>query len=144
MTANGDHTEPDYTAVIDQTVDQLRQAADAATRHAAVKRNEYEAAADQAKRLTRALEALVPSAPKNPANGKGWTISDEKVAAVLEVIRAMDADEFTAADVEKAAGTGTSGESARRACEILRQREVLRLVRTGRGGGKVLALMPDA
>ena len=143
MTTNGTGpTTDDYTATIDQTIINLREAADAASRVAAVKRNEYEAAADQAKRLQRALAALEPPAPTPKKTGAKWQISDERVADVLAVIKRMGADEFTASDVLKAAD-GMASETVRQATDVLREREVLRLVRTGRGGSKVLALMPD-
>ena len=130
----------DYEAVIDSTIIGLRQAVDAASRLAAVKRAEYEDAAAQAKRLTKALDALEPRAPK-PATGKA--VSDERIAAVFELIERIDRDEFTATDLVNLHGPGISIGTVVRACDELRQREVLRLVRSGRGGSKILTLMPE-
>jgi hypothetical protein len=140
---NGDGPHLLDQDAIDAHVYALQQAAEAAQRLAAVKRNEYDAALDQAKRLQRAVDALQPADAKAKPRIGSWQVSNAKVAEVLAAIRAIDADEFTASDIHKAMGKGTSWEAVRKSCDVLREREVLRLVRGTRGGGKVLALMPD-
>ena len=139
MTANGSHAAGD---AIDDAIASLTKAAEAAQRIAADKRIEYEQALDKARRLTKALDALQPP-PKQAKKSSGdWTITDEKVASVLEAIKQSGLDEFTATDLERVT-PGLSISSAGKALGVLREREVVRFVRSTKGGGKVHALMPD-
>jgi hypothetical protein len=80
-------------------------------------------------------------APKKSQAGR-WTISDKKVAQVWEQVRRLDGT-FTAASVAQDQ-PGLSPESARRALALLRERELVRVTGTGRGGGTLLAVMPGA
>jgi CRP-like cAMP-binding protein len=80
--------------------------------------------------------------------GKQWTISDEKVAEVLTRFR-----ELVSESTHRAGGItagfmaektpGLSPETARRALDRLREREVVRVVGPSRGGGLLFALMPE-
>jgi uncharacterized membrane protein YccC len=107
-----------------------------------------EQVADSRKRrdgYRRALEQLTGEskkpAPKKSQAGR-WTISDKKVAQVWEQVRRLDGT-FTAASVAQDQ-PGLSPESARRALSLLRERELVRVTGTGRGGGTLLAVMPGA
>ena len=142
MTANGDHADS-YEATIDATIASLTEAAEAAQRLAAEKRNEYDAALDQAKRLQKALDALQPKpTAKAGASSKGsWTVGSGKVDQVRAALDQLDGP-FTVNDA--ATVSGVSSETARRALDQLRTDEVVRLVNAGGGRGqpRTYGLMP--
>jgi len=135
MTANGSHAAGD---AIDDAIASLTAAAEQASRLAAAKRNEYEAALDKARRLQKALDALQPK----PAAKAKTPISAERVAVVRNLINRVDGDEFTATDLVNLHGPGIVVGTVVKALEQLRADEEIRLVRTGRGGSKIHALMP--
>jgi hypothetical protein len=96
-----------------------------------------------ARAILRALKADDDAKPtaNRKGGGKGWTISDAKVAQVWEIIRAREDATFTASQL---VAPGLSSESVRRSIEILRRQELLRRAGSTRGGGTLWALMPDA
>lgn len=104
-----------------------------------------EGSRERRKRLEKVIETLEPSpkpARRDRSGSNDWHVSDEKIAEVWELVRHRT-DTFTAAGVS-ADTPGLSPESARRALQTLRERELLRMAGTGRGGGKLLAVMPGA
>lgn len=96
----------------------------------------------------RALEQLTGEPRKKPGpkkatpNAGDWVVSDAKIAEVWELVRKRD-DQFTAASVSKDVA-GLSPETARRALNTLRERELIRAAGKVRGGGIGLAVMPGA
>jgi hypothetical protein len=109
---------------------------------------------DRSKRMRKALDSLTAPSPTTksvatttkkkaaPAGGD-WAVSDDKVDMILGVIRGLgDGEKFTAAVISKQM-PGTSPETARKAINVLREREVIRFVGKGRGGGKLFSLMPE-
>lgn len=108
---------------------------------------QLEASRDRRRRLEKVVALLTGETdtrgghgPKQP--GKGWSISDGKIAEVWELVRHRT-DSFTSGGLASAT-PGLSPESARRALLILRERELLRIAGTARGGGSLLAIMPGA
>lgn len=106
----------------------------------------------------RAIEALgtktaKPKTPKpsklapRPIKGANdWQISDTKVAEVERRVRELlpDAPNGTVTAAYIANHTESlSPETARRALQVLREREVVRIAGTGKGGGVLFALMPE-
>lgn len=105
------------------------------------------------KQLERALAALSgeetpkPQAPKpksraSRAMSGGWQISDQRIALVWGLIRHRT-DTFTVNRLSTDT-PGISNESMRRAINVLREREYVRAVGRGRGGGTLVAVMPGA
>lgn len=139
---NGDAPTPDYDAVIETTVAQLREASDAATRYAAIKRNEYDEALDHAKRLSKALDALTPRPAKATTTKADHGVRETTVERVAAIVAELGPDaEFTASSLAK--DRGMSNGTVGRALEVLREREVIR-VSGARTGGTVYAPMPEA
>jgi DNA-binding transcriptional ArsR family regulator len=111
----------------------------------------------------RALDALGSrkrTAPAKPApakqaakrgGGKQWRVSDLKVEEVRQRIVALMPDsphkvgEVPVVTISYVADNseGISRESVEQAMNALREREVVRIAGTGRGGGKLFALMPE-
>jgi hypothetical protein len=141
------------------------QLADGLRRLAEVEQAEFERVSTQLAeirerrdRYQRSLEALTqevrPARPPQIRAGnkrrwremKDWHISDERVAMVETRFRELVAE---TEDGRLAGGTlakatpGISPETARRALNVLREREVVRLAGTGRGGAIYFALMPE-
>jgi hypothetical protein len=88
---------------------------------------------------------VVKDKPKGPQ-----PISDAKVAEVERVIRELmpksphkvgDTPAITAGFIND--NSAFPHETARRALNALREREVLRVAGTGKGGGVLFALMPE-
>jgi hypothetical protein len=104
---------------------------------------------DRAKRIRRALAALegtttTPTAakPRAKASGHGWQISEERIAAVLDLFR-KESEPITPTQLaEKTDGIAT--ETVTKACKVLRERELIRAVSKVRGGGWTFTLMPEA
>lgn len=95
--------------------------------------------------LAKALSALSNEAPAPPAPPKhgasGWVPSEDKVAAVFAAVLAAG-EPVTQTQV--ATATRQAGETTRRCMELLRERQLIRLVGTTRGGGRTFAAMPGA
>jgi hypothetical protein len=105
-----------------------------------------DASRKRSRAMSKALDSLDggPAAkpkPKSSKNGHEWTVSEAKIQEVVNIMRGTG-EPMTAASLGK--HDGLSPESARRALLHLRDREVVRFVRKGRGGGDLFALMPDA
>lgn len=101
-------------------------------------------------RIQRAIDTLtgtkatkVKVASTRTARKTGWTISEGKVAQVRALI-ATKVDPVTVRELATEGGMAT--ESARRALEVLRDRDEVRMAgkRAGRGGGqKLYGPMPE-
>jgi hypothetical protein len=112
-----------------------------------------EASRARSKRMRKAMDSLtntsstattLPTKKKarKRSSGDNWSISDKKVDEVLHAIHGLgEGATFTASILGKA--EGLSPDTARKAIEVLREREVVRFVSTTRGGGKLFALMPE-
>lgn len=102
------------------------------------------ASVDRRKMLEKVIDMLEgkekpKSQPKHRKPvGKEWSISERKLEEVWQVLR-VQTKPFTANGIS---GNGNSSESIRRAVMILRDRGLLRLVGTARGGGRLLLPMP--
>jgi hypothetical protein len=106
----------------------------------------------RAKRIRRALAALEDDAPKPQAakvkgKGKGnWEISPEKVeevyASIVDAIKGNGGEPVTMTTAREAKGH-TGSETYAKAVAKLRDDERLRVAGRTRGGGTLLALMPD-
>lgn len=101
---------------------------------------------DREKRLVRAIAQLTGATastnttPAKPKRANEWSVSEEKIAEVLQLIR--DAGEPVTAN---ALGRlpGTSTQSAKKAIDVLRERELIRFAGVVRGGGKTYLPMPS-
>jgi hypothetical protein len=116
---------------------------------------------DREARMRKALGALEGKPPSHAgrqarpaASTGGWNVSEDRVQFVYEQFKAWVAAE---PDVEhsktklgawineraKERGeSGLAGETVSKAMEVLRERELVRVARALRGGGKEFALMP--
>ena len=109
----------------------------------------------RAKRIRRALNALegeVPgrkpqAQPKQAAKTHKWNVSEEKVEqaydAIVKAIDLNDGKPVTMTEARRVEGSG-GHETYRQAIDILRDRERIRVAGKTRGGGTLLALMPEA
>lgn len=96
--------------------------------------------------MRKAVEALTgtnakPGPKQGAGSGKGWTISQAKVQEVWDAMRARGG-EFQPTELRQE--YGLSGEAVRRAIEVLRGQELIRVTAHTRGGGRRYALMPGA
>lgn len=113
------------------------------------------AARERERRYERALTTLEgpkeTSPAKSPYRGYKpqpgeWHVSDEKVEQVWRrflVVREEVGEPLSPGHLAKMSSR-LSAETARRALNTLREREQVRLVGTGRGGGKLYDVMPGA
>lgn len=105
---------------------------------------------EREKRVLRALAALegtaVAAKPTKAQKKAAWQISDEKVeeiyAAIRASIEANDGEPVTMTKVRESVGSSAS-ETWRKAVDRLRADERLRVAGRVRGGGELLALMPE-
>lgn len=104
------------------------------------------------KRYRRALGDLKGTSDVDQRNkrasgksGHSWNISEDKLQKVWKRIQELvgPEDTFTGTDIGNQT-PGLSGEAVRRAMVVLRERELLRKAGSGRGGGTIYALMPNA
>lgn len=76
----------------------------------------------------------------------GWVVSDERVEFVYnrfkELARELEGGLITPTQLSDMT-KGISGETARKAFDAMREREMIRLAGSTRGGGKLYALMPE-
>lgn len=107
----------------------------------------------RAKRIRRALNALEGEAPgrkpetQKPKATSGWKVSEEKIEqaydAIVKAIGLNDGQPVTMTEARRVEGSG-GHETYRQAIDVLRDRERIRVAGKTRGGGTLLALMPDA
>ena len=149
---NGASAPPqDYRSFMEEEAKRLAQVLIRAEAEAAdIKIKLMEAEAD-VRSIRKAMEALTGEAPAKTASkslrksrdNNRWQISEAKIQEVWNIVRAIDDETFTTNSVATAQ-PGLSQESARRALDILRERQLIRLAGKARGGGKLLAIMPGA
>lgn len=146
---DGDGTTANERAE-DQIVQRLQALVDLGSDEVRRLENELATAKQGRERYRRALQALTggseKKAPKQPSGGS-WRISDERVEFVLrrfkEVAPQRQGGMVTPTQLSDVTD-GISGETVRRAFEVLRQRELIRAAGNTRGGGQLYALMPEA
>lgn len=104
-----------------------------------------EAARNRRRRLEKVVEILSGEQPKakpmTPGPG-AWRVSDQKLGRVWDLMR-QQTEPFTVGGLA-AVTPGLSAGTARRAADVFRERELLRVVGRGRGGGTLFAVMPGA
>lgn len=135
-------------------IDGLKELLQTESAHVMELRAALDEVTDRRDGYQQALDALTGDPrPKRPASRKkeerpsadSWRVSDKKVAEVEQVIRGMvtkGEERFTAASIAKS--SKVSPEGARRALNVLREREVVRVTGSARGGGTNYALMAPA
>jgi DNA-binding transcriptional ArsR family regulator len=111
----------------------------------------YQRALDALGSRKRTAPAKPKLAPVKASRKQDWQVSDVKVEEVRRRVVALmpesphkvgEVPVVTAAYVAERTD-GLSPESVRQALQVLREREVVRIAGTGRGGGKLFALMPE-
>lgn len=101
--------------------------------------------------LKKALEHLTGDSekyrPKKAAKDTGtkkpvkWEVSEDRVQKVLEGFR-QQGEPIT--PTQLAGKIGVTGETAKKAVDKLRERELIRYMGATRGGGSLYSLMPEA
>jgi hypothetical protein len=151
MTMSNGHG-PDVNGLEDSIVDDLRKLVAVDDEAVATLTDELAAAKTQRDRHRKALADLTglpaKKAAAKPGEGHGWQISDERVEFVFNQLREQLAlpgapESITPTQLSDKI-VGVSGETVRKAFEVLRSQERIRLAGAARGGGKLYTLMPEA
>lgn len=100
---------------------------------------------ERRKRLERVVEILDgqdqhTKPKKRRPVGNDWSITDQKIEEIWLIMRSQS-EPFTCTSLVRTT-KGLSSEATRRAAAVLRERELLRLVGSTKGGGKLLFPMP--
>lgn len=139
-------SQPELSAFMVEQIASLTRLLELADEEEAQRRAELERIQADRRRIKRALDSLTGqqttpvAASSKRKQQRDWTLSEAKIQQVWEIIRTLP-DEFCGSDLRK---LGFSPEVARRSLLTLRERELIRVTRSLRGGGKAYKLMPGA
>jgi len=89
----------------------------------------------------RPKKAAAAAGKKGSGKAVKWEVSEDRVQKVLEGFR-QEQEPIT--PTQLAGKIGVTGETAKKAVEKLRERELIRYMGGTRGGGSLYALMPEA